>query len=135
VGLLFHTGDVSALPIGATTPNRITAPAVFHSDQGSEYQSQLLRAVLLAHHILPSHSKKSHPWENGYQESFYRSFKQELGDTSQLLTIDELYEAIAQRIYYYNTARIHSALKMPPRIYFAHWQAQQHTSSNVIHSV
>lgn len=90
-------------------------PEIFHSDQGSEYDSIACRAWLLAHRILPSQSHKAHPWENGHQESFYGHFKEELGELHRFHTLDELMEAIAHQIHYYNTKRIHSALKMTPR--------------------
>lgn len=90
-------------------------PKIFHSDQGSEYDSVLCRAWLLAEHILPSQSHKAHPWENGHQESFFGRFKAELGNLYRFDTLDELIEAIHRQIHYYNTARIHTALKMTPK--------------------
>ena len=90
-------------------------PQIFHSDQGSEYDSIMCRAWLLFHRVLPSQSHKAHPWENGHQESFFGRFKQELGNLHRLQTLDELMEAVAHQIHYYNTKRIHSALKMPPQ--------------------
>ena len=64
--------------------------------------------------ITPSHSKKSSPWENGYQESFYGNFKFELGSTSRFKDLGELCEAIHQQMYYYNTSRIHTSIKTQP---------------------
>jgi len=90
-------------------------PYIFHTDQGSEYDSSQCKAWLLAHQILPSHSGKSRPWENGSQESFFGRFKQELGNINRFKTLDELIEAIYQKIYYYNHARIHRSLRMSPR--------------------
>jgi len=46
-----------------------------------------------------------------------------------------LFEKIAHHISYYNTSRIHSALKMPPRNFFEQWQRQQERSNPDIHSV
>lgn len=89
-------------------------PCIFHSDQGSEYESIACKAWLLAHKILPSHSKKSSPWENGHQESFFGRFKQELGNLHRFKTLDELIEAVSKQMYYYNNKRIHRALKMAP---------------------
>jgi len=64
-----------------------------------------------------------------------RGFRQELGNIHELFTIDELFEKIAHHISYYNTSRIHSALKMPPRNFFEQWQRQQERSNPDIHSV
>jgi hypothetical protein len=63
-------------------------------------------------------SKKSSPWENGFQESFYGKFNLELGHPKSYEAIGELIEAIAIQIYYCNHKRIHTALKMPPAIFY-----------------
>lgn len=86
----------------------------FHSDQGSEYVSGAYESLLESHGIIPSHSRKSSPWQNGFQESFYNNFKLELGDVRRFAHAGELVEAVAIQIAYYNHRRIHSALKMPP---------------------
>ena len=62
-------------------------------------------------------SDKASPWQNGYQESFFGKFKDEVGDLNRFETIGQLIEAIYQQIYYYNFERIHTALKMPPAVY------------------
>ena len=59
------------------------APTILHSDQGSEYASKQYTRFVGSHGIRISMSKKSSPWENGYQESFYSQFKLDLGDTSR----------------------------------------------------
>jgi putative transposase len=55
-------------------------PEIFHSDNGSEYNSK--EFIMLLHRIgtSVSRSKPGCPWENGYQESFYSQFKIDLGD-------------------------------------------------------
>lgn len=93
------------------------APTYFHSDQGSEYVSGAYESLLATQGTLPSHSRKSSPWQNGFQESFYNNFKLELGNVNRFDHVGELVEAIHRQIRYYNTARIHSALKMPPVVY------------------
>ena len=90
------------------------APTWFHSDQGSEYVSGAYESLLASHGTSPSHSRKSSPWQNGFQESFYSQFKLELGDVRRFAHVGQLIEAIHQQIAYYNTRRIHLALKMPP---------------------
>ena len=90
------------------------APMYLHSDQGSEYTSLQYINLVKQAGIIFSNSKKSSPWENGYQESFYSHFKEELGDTNRFKTVEELIEAVYQQIYYYNNNRIHTALKMKP---------------------
>ncbi len=53
---------------------RIT-PKYHHSDQGSEYDSYDYVKILETSKIEVSMSAKGHPWENGFQESFYSQFK------------------------------------------------------------
>lgn len=91
-----------------------TTPIYFHSDQGSEYVSGAYESLLAGHGTQPSHSKKSSPWQNGYQESFYANFKLELGDIRRFPDVGGLIEAVAKQIRYYNTKRIHLALRMAP---------------------
>ena len=98
--------------------NRQAIPNYFHSDQGSEYQSEEYASYLEDHGIKISMSKKSSPWENGYQESFYSNFKLELGPVSRFATDGHLAEAIYHQIYYYNNRRIHTELKMPPTKFY-----------------
>jgi putative transposase len=93
------------------------APTLIHSDQGSEYRSQVYTAFVESTGINISMSHKASPWENGYQESFYSQFKVDFGDPERFKNIAELTIAIHYQIYYYNNYRIHSKLKMPPRQY------------------
>jgi transposase InsO family protein len=96
--------------------SRHPSPALCHQDQGSEYTSERYDIIALSLGIELSFSVKGHPWENGFQESFYRYFKIELGakKLDRFVDIGELSEAIAKQIQYYNTERIHSALGMSP---------------------
>jgi putative transposase len=112
---------VSALADAKAKRNTII-PSIFHSDQGSEYESGLCALWLLEHQIIPSRSVKAHPWENGKQESFYGRFKEELGNLSRLPTLEDALASVHAHIFYYNTKRIHSALKMPPRSFYEQWR-------------
>jgi len=92
-------------------------PVVSHSDQGSEYQSALYTRFATQLGIQLSMSAPGSPWENGYQESFYSQLKVDLGDPNRFETVGELTAAIYLQLHYYNTSRIHSALKMPPTVF------------------
>lgn len=89
-------------------------PAIFHSDNGSEYNVAVFTETLHNVGVQISRSAPGCPWENGYQESFYSQFKVDLGDPARFATLGELVLAVYQTIYAYNHTRIHSALKMPP---------------------
>lgn len=92
-------------------------PRIIHSDQGSEYCSRDYTTLIQKMKIKQSMSAPGCPWENGYQESFYKGFKLDLGDPNRFEMLGELVAAIYQTINYYNQNRIHSALKVPPRLF------------------
>ncbi len=106
-------------------------PKIFHSDNGSEYNSEVFIQALQTVGVLISRSAPGCPWENGYQESFYDKFKIDLGDSSRFKTLGELVFAIYQTIYIYNNTRIHTALKMSP-VQFALSSAREYNSANKV---
>lgn len=89
-------------------------PRIIHSDQGSEYASKDYTALVQKLGIQQSMSRPGCPWENGYQESFYKGFKLDLGDPNRFETLGELVAEIYKTINYYNRRRIHSVLGMAP---------------------
>lgn len=105
--------------------------AIFHSDNGKEYDAKDFKTVLQTLDIKISRSKKGCPWENGYQESFYDKFKVELGDPNRFNSLGELVFAIYETIYYYNHRRIHSALKMSPVEFALRHQIQLQYQSRI----
>jgi putative transposase len=94
-------------------------PAILHSDQGSEYLSHKHELLCAKMEITLSASDKASPWQNGFMERWFGNFKLELGSLNRFKDISELHEAVALQIHYYNTKRIHSALKMSPAAYAA----------------
>jgi transposase InsO family protein len=92
-------------------------PVIFHSDNGSEYDAEDFTTILHSVGSLISRSHPGCPWENGYQESFYDKFKVDLGDPDRFDTLGELVYEIYATIHTYNTSRIHTALKMAPRMF------------------
>ena len=94
------------------------APDIAHNDQGSEYLSFAFADLCKEHGITPSASDAGSPWQNGFMESFFNTFKEEMTDKmKQAKNEAELYVMVAQWIYYYNNKRIHTSLKMAPAQY------------------
>jgi len=113
----YHTKDLVLGALIHALSSR-PPPKYLHSDQGSEYDCYDYYQFLTKQGIIVSMSDKSSPWQNGQQESFYGHFKQEMGKLTDYQTIGELTEAISIQMYYYNTERIHSKLKMSPRSFY-----------------
>lgn len=109
-----HSKDLIIEAFLDAVERRKLTPVYFHSDQGSEYESEDYLNLLEKEGIIISMSRKSSPWENGYQESFYSGFKLDLGPTNHYQDLGELIEVVAQTIYYYNNQRIHTVLKTAP---------------------
>ena len=101
--------------------SRYEPPGILHQDQGSEYCSERYDIIALSLGIELSFSDKGSPWQNGFQESFYRCFKLEIRakKLDRFAGIGELTAAIANQLQYYNTERIHSSLGMAPLTFAA----------------
>jgi putative transposase len=119
VGLRILTVHTVALTLGALQDalRNGRRPQILHSDQGSEYSAKRYGRYAEAFGIRLSMSRKSSPWENGYQESFYSQFKVDLGDPNRFDSLGELIAEIYRLIFVYNHLRIHSKLKMPPAVF------------------
>jgi putative transposase len=133
VGLSVYTTHATQLVLSAylNALHSNPRPEIFHSDNGSEYNSEIFIEALETVGISISRSKPGCPWENGYQESFYDKFKIDLGDPSRFQTLGELVYEIYQTVWKYNNERIHSALKMPPQ-QFAFLAATQYNLVNKV---
>lgn len=116
VGITILTTHATALVMNAffTAIHHLPPPRIIHSDQGSEYTSEEYSHFVQTVGTKLSMSAPGCPWENGYQESFYKGFKLQLGDPNRFATLGELVAEIYSVINYYNKDRIHSALKMSP---------------------
>ena len=90
-------------------------PKIFHSDNGREYGSKVMVRALADVGIAISRTAPASPWQNAFQESFFSQFKIDPGDPQRFASLGELVYEIHKTIWEYNNARIHLALKMPPK--------------------
>ena len=134
VGLSVYTTHAVSLVLSAlmSALHQNARPGIFHSDNGSEYNSAVFTNALTTVGSAISRSAPGCPWENGYQESFYNQFKIDLGDPSRFQSLGELVFAVYQTIYVYNHSRIHGVLKMSP-VEFARQEGNATISSYKIH--
>jgi putative transposase len=138
------TREVVGWRLGATHSSDLTyaalldalskhhSPVILHSDQGSEYLSHKHRLLCDKMEIRLSANTKGSPWQNGFMERWFGNFKHELPSLYNLQGLAQLHEAIALRIHYYNTKRIHSALKMSPAAYAAQLTLTPRSSDKVL---
>lgn len=82
-----------------------------HSDRGSQYASEDYQAVLTAHGLEASMSRRGNCWDNAVTESFFATFKVELVHDTDWGTRDEARRDIFEFIeVWYNRERRHSSL-------------------------
>lgn len=87
-----------------------TQGLIWHTDRGSQYASDSHRAILKAHHVIQSMSRKGNCWDNAVSESFFHTLKTELIHHEQFKTRYDAKQAIFEYIeVFYNRERIHSA--------------------------
>jgi len=101
---------LSALRMALGT--RRPAPGLLHhSDRGTQYAAAEYRAVLAAHGMIASMSRKGDCWDNAVAESFFATLELELIVKSEWRTRDAARRAIFRYIEtWYNRERRHSTL-------------------------
>ena len=101
---------LSALTMAIAT--RRPGPGLLHhSDRGSQYADAEYRAVLAAHGMVASMSRKGNCWDNAVAESFFATLELELILNHQWSTRDAARRAIFRYIEtWYNRERRHSTL-------------------------
>jgi putative transposase len=101
---------VSALEMAIAT-RRPEPGLLHHSDRGSQYACADYRAVLAAHGMIASMSRKGNCWDNAVAESFFATLELELILHARWATRDEARRAIFRYIEtWYNRERRHSTL-------------------------
>jgi putative transposase len=96
------------MALGARRPD---AGLVHHSDRGSPYACTEYRAVLDAHGILASMSRKGNCWDNAVAESFFGTLKTELVNGMTYATHAQARSSLFEWIEcWYNRRRLHSSL-------------------------
>ncbi|NNC16696.1 IS3 family transposase [Corallococcus exiguus] len=87
------------------------APALHHSDRGSQYASDDYRERLATSGITCSMSRKGNCWDNAVVESFFSSLKMELVHPRSFRTREEARLVLFEYIeVFYNRRRRHSSL-------------------------
>jgi putative transposase len=86
-----------------------TSGLILHSDQGSQYASNLYRTLIEQNDFQRSMSRKGDCWDNAIAESFFATIKGDLLDRRSWATRAQVEAAIAEWIeVFYNGERRHS---------------------------
>jgi putative transposase len=84
---------------------------VHHSDRGSQYASGDYQALLEAHGVVCSMSRRGNCWDNAVAESFFSTLKIELAHDVEWCTHGDARSDVAEYLeIFYNTQRRHSVL-------------------------
>ena len=86
-------------------------PAIFNTDQGSQFTSERFTGVLLKHEIEISMDGKGRALDNIYVERLWRSLKYEDIYLKSYESMIELKEGIKKYFDFYNTERFHQSLE------------------------
>jgi len=97
-----------------------------HTDRGSQYTAGAYQAVLAAHGITPSMSRRGDCYDNALAESFNATIKTELVARTHWATRQEARAAVFEWItVFYNRQRRHSSLGYQTPVAFETAGAQQ----------
>ena len=93
---------------------------IFHSDMGWQYQNNYYQERLKEKGIVQSMSRKGNCIDNCIMETFFGTLKREMfyGHEHEFQTFEQLYQAIAEYIDYYNNRRIKGKTKWMPPVKF-----------------
>ena len=86
-------------------------PPLHHTDRGSQYTADDYLALLSAHHIEVSMSRKGDPYDNAMIESFFATFRAELTELEHFPTRASARVAVFDYIeVFYNRQRVHTSI-------------------------
>lgn len=103
-----------------TAINEYGIPAIFNTDQGSQFTSEVFLDVLKSHSIQISMDGKGRALDNIYVERLWRSLKYEEIFLNSYENMKELREAVNRYFEFFNKERFHQSLDYttPDGIYY-----------------
>lgn len=116
---------VTALDIALDNRN-YPENVVVHSDMGSQYTSTIFTTRIVQCKLRQSFSKRGCPYDNACIESFHNTLKSEETNRHQYQTYEEVKNAVAAYISWYNTERIHGSIgNISPDEYESMYESQE----------
>jgi putative transposase len=112
----------------ALTHRQPPADVMLHTDRGSQYASEEVRTMLIAHRFVQSRSGKGNCYDNAITETFFHTLKTEMIYWERFETRVEARRKIFDYIeVWYNRQRLHSSLGYSTPVEFEQrFQQQQH---------
>lgn len=90
-------------------------PDYVHTDNGSQYKSEMVHNYIIQSGAKHSFSKVGTPNDNQYIESFWKSMKVEIGNTKRM-SLSDLKKVVDYYMHFYNNYRLHSSIGYIPPI-------------------
>ena len=90
----------------AMKQEKVTDGLVLHSDQGSQYTSQMYNDLSKEYHFQPSMSSPGCPYDNAAMENFFGTLKTECLYRAHFTTKAEVEQLVAEYVHFYNYERI-----------------------------
>lgn len=113
--VFFRAMEIRGFSTNASPKN----PIIFHSDQGSQYDSDIFTSTLLAYNFRLSMSRKANCYDNAPMESFWSRMKAELYEHFPFRNVEHAAAIVNEYIHqYYNNVRLHSSIGFRPPIEF-----------------
>ena len=90
----------------ALQKEKVTDGLALHSDQGSQYTSQVYFDLSKEYHFSPSMSSPGCPYDNSSMENFFGTLKSECLNRVDITSQSVLEQLVSEYVYFYNYERI-----------------------------
>jgi transposase InsO family protein len=108
--------DALHAAVGARGGKANIGGVIFHSDHGCQYTADAYRDACTQLGVTQSMGTVGDSYDNAMAESFFASLKRELVDDEHFATRAQARAAVFEWLIWYNTDRLHSALRYRPPV-------------------
>jgi putative transposase len=118
---LSNTMDVHLCLAALDSALALGEPAIFNTDQGSQFTSAAFTGALESHNIRISHDGRGRALDNVFVERLWRSVKYEEVYLNDYASVAIVQQRLGQYFEFYNHQRLHQALnyRVPAEVHFS----------------